>query len=136
MNKATRQHLWYIFFGIVLVIFITAFLYYTLHPVTKQVIPIDVTVGDYTGINLDSDAIHFGTLKPGSMAQRPVILRADEYAVEITLLVEDIPFVFPENSTITLQKGQNEAVRLFAVTDILTPQKKYEGRLLILTKKL
>ncbi|MBI1972925.1 hypothetical protein HYS50_02890 [Candidatus Woesearchaeota archaeon] len=136
MHKLTQRYLWLLLFAVIILIFLTAFGYYMLHPVTQQVIPVDITIGDYTGINLDDDAIHFGTLKPGSLAQRPVRLRADAYDVEITLLVEGIPFVFPEQEKIVLRKGEQETIRLFAVTDLLTPRKTYEGRLIILSKAL
>lgn len=120
----------------VFLVSLTIFVYYQFHPITKQIIPIDLAIGDYTGINLDKDALHFGTLKPGSTAQRPVYLHADAYDAEISLFVEGIPFVFPENQTIQLHKGEGEAVRLFAVIPLLTQKRAYEGRLIILTKAL
>lgn len=121
---------------VLLVIFLTVFLYTSFHPITQQRIPLDVTVGDYLGVNLDDDALHFGTLNPGSSSQRGILLRADNYAVAITLAVEGIPFIFPERDHLVLQQGEQEIVRVYAVTDILTPRKHYEGALVITAKKL
>ncbi|HLC72413.1 MAG TPA: hypothetical protein VJH37_02410 [Candidatus Nanoarchaeia archaeon] len=136
MHKATLRFLTLSLVFFFLVIGITILFYYTLHPLTKQTIPLDIFVGDYTGINLDSDAIHFGTVQPGSLAQRSVYLYAGSYDSEIALIVDGISFIFPENKTLYLHKGEGEAVRLFAATNANTPKKKYEGTLTILTKKI
>ena len=136
MNKTTKKHLLFLFSVILLIIFLTIFIYYLNHPVTKQTIPINLTVGDYTGVNLDTDMLHFGTLKPGSTAQRPVHLRAEYYDVAVSLYVQDIPFIYPEQETFILRKGEQTTIRLFAYVDYLAPKKDYEGKLLILMKKL
>lgn len=136
MRKKNLQRLLALCVLVLLLIFLTVFLYTFFHPVTRQTIPMDVTVGDYLGVNLDDDALHFGTLNPGSSAQRGVLLRADSYAVAVTLTVEGIPFVFPERDSLILQQGEQAIVRMYAVTDLLTPRKRYEGTLRIITKKL
>lgn len=136
MRKKTSRLLFVLCVLVLLVVFLTVFLYTFFHPVTQQIIPMDVTVGDYLGVNLDDDALHFGTLNPGSSSQRTILLRAEYYAVAITLTVEGIPFVFPERNSFILQQGEQEIVRVYAVTDILTPRKRYEGTLVITTKKL
>lgn len=136
MNKHTRRHLLILSLLVGIAIVGTLVFYYSLYPVTKQVIPVDITVGDYLGVNLDDDALHLGTIRPGSSAQRSIVLRADSSDSEIRVIVEGIPFLFPEYEVLTLKKGKSEVLRFFAVTDLFTPKKKYEGRIILLTKRL
>jgi len=136
MNKTTIKQLLLLFLLLLFIAFFSVFFYYQIHPITKQEIPINLTVGDYTGVNLDTNEIHFGTLKRGSTAQRPVHLRAEYYDVVVSLYVEGIPFVYPEQETLIIRKGENTTVRLFATVDYLAPQKSYDGTLLVLMKKL
>ena len=136
MNKATKKHLMLIFLLLFLIVILSVFFYYQRHPITKQEIPINLTVGDYTGVNLDMNELHFGTLKRGSTAQRPVNLRAEYYDVEVSLYVQGVPYVYPEQETVIIRKGENVTVRLFATIDYLAPEKSYNGTLLVLMKKL
>ena len=136
MRKKTLRILFGLCIFVLLIIFLTVFLYTSFHPITQQILPLDVTIGEPLSINLDDDALHFGTLNPGSSSQRSILLRAEHYAVAITLHVQGVPFVFPEKDSLLLQRGEQEIVRMYAVTDILTPRKHYEGALVITTKKL
>lgn len=136
MRKKTLHTLLALCILALFIIFLTILLYTFFHPLTQQTIPLDITIGEPLGINLDDDALHFGTLNPGSSSQRSILLRAEHYAVAITLHIQGIPFVFPEREHLILRRGEQEIVRVYAVTDILTPRKHYEGDLVITTKKL
>ena len=136
MKKKTRQFLVYMCILFVFALLVTIFSYYTFHPLTRQEIPIQLSVGDYVGINLDTDALYFGTLRPDSQVERPLLFRADRYPISVQLIIENIPFVTAEESLFTLQKGESKAVRFFAQVDKDTEQKDYTGKLIVLTKKL
>jgi len=136
MKKKTRKIHLYIALLLVFTLFITVLGYYALHPLTRQEIPIRLSVGDYVGINLDKDALYFGTLQLNSQVERPLVFRADQYPISIQLLIEDIPFVTAEESFFTLQQGESKSVRFFAKVLIDAEKKEYRGKLIVLTKKL
>ncbi|MDP1695112.1 MAG: hypothetical protein Q8L34_06245 [Candidatus Woesearchaeota archaeon] len=121
---------------LVFTLFLTLLSYYTFHPLTRQEIPIHLSVGDYVGINLDKDALYFGTLRPSSKVERPLVFRADHYPISVQLFIEGIPFVTAEESLFTLQKGESKSVRFFAQVDKDAGKKDYTGKLIVLTKKL
>ncbi|MBS3144166.1 hypothetical protein J4208_01130 [Candidatus Woesearchaeota archaeon] len=136
MKKKTRKIYLYIVLLLVFTLLVTVLGYYVLHPLTRQEIPIYLSVGDYVGINLDKDALYFGTLKPNSQVERPLVFRADHYPISVQLLIEDIPFVTAEESFFILQEGEVKAIRFFAQVDKDVEKKEYTGKLIVLTKKL
>ena len=136
MKKTTKHYLLLCSLGVALVLFFTILLYYLFHPLTRQEISIDLTIGNYIGINVDQDTLHFGTLRPGASAERSLILRADDYDIAVQLIVEDLPFVIPEEETLIIKQGESKAVRFFAKPGDDQEKKTYTGRLIILTKRL
>ena len=136
MKKTIKRHLLFCFLGVALVTLLIIFFYYSLHPLSRQEISIDLTLGDYIGINADQDALHFGTLRPGASAERSLVLRADSYDIAVQLLVEDLPFVIPEEKDFIIKRGESKAVRFFARPDRNLEKKTYTGKLIILTKRL
>ena len=136
MQKTTKRHIFLCTAAVLLVVTVTVFFYYLTHPITRQEISIDLSIGDYIGINVDQDALHFGTLQPGASAERSLVLRADEHPVAIQLIVQDLPFVVAEETNFILAKGESTSVRFFAKPDKQLEKKTYRGTLLILTKRL
>lgn len=136
MQKTTKHHLFLCAAAVLLVVLITAFFYYRAHPITRQEISIDLSIGDYVGVNADQDALHFGTLLPGASAERSLVLRADEYPITVQLIVQDLPFVVAEETDFVLAQGESKSVRFFARPDRQLEKKTYRGTLLILTKRL
>ncbi len=136
MKKTTKFYLWYGGLALFVVLLFTILGYYFFHPLTRQEIPIDVTIGDYVGINLDPGSLHFGTLLPGTSARRYFVLRADQEDIAISLIVADIPFVIPEATSFILHKGENRSVTFTAAPPKELEKRTYIGKLIILTKRL
>lgn len=136
MKKKTKLSILYLLLGVLLVVALTLVSYYSLHPLSRQVYLVDLSVGDYIGINLDKDALHFGTLRPGSVVGRPIILKAEQYPIAVTVFVEGLPFVTVEEPSFTLQQGESKAIRLFATVEKTIEKDTYNGTLVVLTKRL
>jgi len=85
-----RILLFFIFFTLIslLTIIVTSTL---MSDATVRVIPVDYSVADVTGFNLDPDGVlHFGTLPPGSVSRRVVDLYVEE-PMMVDVYVRDIP---------------------------------------------
>ncbi len=136
MKKKTKLSILHLFLGVLLVVAATLVSYYSLHPLSRQVYPVDLSIGDYIGINLDKDALHFGTLRPGSVVGRPVVIRAEQYPIAVTVFVEGLPFVTVEEPSFTLQTGESKAIRLVATVEKTVEKNTYNGTLVVLTKHL
>ncbi|GEM_PF-2856188 len=121
--------------ALLVTIFLTIWFYGSMHSFVKQEIPIDLTVGDYMGINVDVDSLHFGTLRKDFSAEKKILIRADRADIFITLDVQDIPFVQPEVDYFFLKQGASREVILTATIDKDTPPGYYQGTLLILIRE-
>ncbi|MBU2589537.1 MAG: hypothetical protein KKA65_01105 [Nanoarchaeota archaeon] len=90
------------------------FYYYTLE---IRTIDIDFKVGDRIGINLDTDKLWFGTVKPGASATRSIIISNDfDFPISIKFLVKgelEDNIAFSENNVIINSK-KNKEIRVTA----------------------
>ncbi len=124
-----------VFLLALLTVLLTIFFSIRAHPLVKQEIPIDLTVGGYSGINVDTDALHFGTLLKNSSVDKVIVVRADLADSYIILDVQGIPFVQPEIKRLFLKQGESREVILRATVDERTQPGYYQGTLLILIRE-
>lgn len=120
---------------VVAYILIVCYLVYTIMTAEIVTLPMDVVVTPMVGINLDTDAVHFGGVSPGGSAFRKVIVydKGDERRyVRITaqgelahwLTIKEPSFVLPagtvHNVTLSIQIPQNADERPYNGTVTIT----------------
>lgn len=95
-------------------------------------IPIHFIVGDHVGINLDTNAVNFGTVKQGSgyRLQREMVI-GNELAlsrqVQMTVTGDIAPLVSVSPSAFILAPGENRAVNITLTTIPTLPEGNYTG---------
>lgn len=78
-----------------------------------RTIPMDIKISDYIGINIDDDALHFGTVSAGGCSDRYIILKHDyDYPVEVIIGVvgELEPWTSIEENQFTLEQDEEREV--------------------------
>ncbi|MEK6839776.1 MAG: hypothetical protein AABX72_02455 [Nanoarchaeota archaeon] len=100
----------------------------------EQTIQIIVSVGPYAGFNVNSSLLHFGTLLPGSRAERTIHLRVQERSN--VFLSSDLPFILIEPSSLILEPDLDYLVRIIALIPKEQPLGLYSGTLLIRTQSI
>ncbi len=109
--------------------------YYTLD---VSEIEIDMAVGDRVGINLDTDKLWFGTLKPGSTAIRSIDIKNDyEFPITVKLSVEGEleERIRISKSFINLEPGQTTKVEISANVPVKKKYGNYTSKLVIISRK-
>jgi len=78
-----------IFIGIIVGVSL-ALTYYSLFTIQEiRTIDADLNVNDYVGLNADTDALHFGTIRPGGSGIRSVHLKnTHSSAIEVNIFVK------------------------------------------------
>jgi|SRR3989338_5711968 len=131
-----RKLLWIAF---LLLIMFTSILYFSLHIlVGVQTIPIEFTVGNHIGINADNDALHFGTMPPGSNGFRSIVVQNSHCilcSVEIRVNPELASWIFLSEEQFALKKGEYKEVVVYVYVPEEASYGKYEGMLSIYFKK-
>jgi len=100
-----------------------------------KTIPVRVTVGEYAGFRVDNITIDFGTLPPGSTAEREITITADEES-EVMLAVEGIVFVMPRDNLLLVNAGAPQKVTIVAAVPLNQTRGEYQGTLVIRSKKI
>lgn len=103
-----------------------------------KTIDMDLKVGDYVGINTDTDALHFGTINPGGFGTRSVLL-SNNYdttlKVKIKVYGDLAEFVSVQNNFVLLK---NETKKIPFIVSI--PQEavygNYTGKAVFILKRI
>ena len=95
-------------------------------------------VDDYVGINVDTDALHFGTVSPGGSGTRSVFL-SNNYGkslkVEIKVYGDLAEFVSVEKSLV-LSKNETKKISFTASIPKNALYGNYTGRAVFILKKI
>ena len=115
---------------VLLIIVITIVFFFT-HPKPEikelKELKIDLTVGNHTGINMDADALHFGTIKKGevkTLIREIVVSNNDLSAKKVRLFITG-------NLSEQLKISQNNFIVLpaenktISITAIINPEREY-----------
>ena len=102
---------------------------------TIQKIPIHAIVGTYAGFRIDNSTLDFGTLLPGSFAEREIMLAADE-TMKVTLIVKGISFVAPRVDVVFINAGSSQRVSFLASVPSNCTLGEYRGTLFIQSQKI
>lgn len=92
-------------------------------------IPIDFKVGDHSGFNADKDALHFGTLLPGTNGFRDFqIQNLDCNKCKITMKT-DIDWIVLEDNNFILNKGETRTLKIYLYVPSNASIGNYNGSL-------
>ena len=127
----------YILITVALSVIITTFMYNILYREGIQFIGIDYDISDSDkiGFNVDTDALHFGTLLPGTSSERILELKSDYDAI-LKFEVMDIEHVFTDTDYLLLNKSQTNRLRVFAIIQKNTTPGHHEGKLKIISQRI
>ncbi len=131
-KKEIRRAAALIIIAILLTIAATIFVYFAVFDVA--VLRFDFQVGDYAGINADTDMLHFGTGYPGSYLERHLTIKADEDA--FIRIKSTLDYVYPEKNSFVMYRGENKTIYLRVSIPDKAEKGLYEGKIAIFTKSL
>ena len=121
-----------LFFFISLILIIGVLIIYINEKIIGYVTyPVDYSIGDYAAFNLDSDAIHFGTVVPGA-----VIKRTLKIATSVDALI-DVNLYNLENLAMSkdyflLEANETEDLTLTLFAPFNAEKGYYSGKIVIL----
>ena len=120
---------------------VSTLLFYSLYKVKHiETIPIDIKVSNVVGINLDDDAMHFGTLLNGGCSSRDVTIK-HEYDHPVNVMISIIGdlegWTSIEKNDFILEEGQEENVEFKICSPIdAIKDKTYTGTARIVLKRV
>ena len=133
IHPAFRYVPW--FFLLSLVLIVGAILFYANKTIIGYVsYPLDYSVGDYEGFNLDTDAIHFGTSPPQVVVKRKVYVETPQDAI-IHAHVYGVNYLTLDKTDFMLRAGNSTVLTLTLSVPEKTPAGYHQGKLLIVYKK-
>ncbi|MDP3917424.1 MAG: hypothetical protein Q8Q42_04025 [Nanoarchaeota archaeon] len=92
---------------------------------------VDYNIGSVAGFNLDSDAIHFGTVQYGVSAQRDIKINTDRDAV-IRIYLYNLEDIWVDKNNFLLLSNETETVELNLEVKENAEEGHYSGKLRIL----
>mgnify|MGYP000076586692 CR=1 FL=1 len=117
----------FIILGISLLIF-------SLNPYKIQEIPILLEIGEKVGINVNTTAITFSVVMPGTKAERILTFTSNVTEI-IKLYVKDVPFVYLSVDEIIIHPNEEKTVTIIAAPPKNAQSKNYTGKLLIISRE-
>ena len=100
---------------IALVIVVLGILLHVLTPRAVTSVPTHIKVGDYVGINLDTDKLYFGTVAPSNSAQRSLIITSQKDSfVVITSRGSTGEWIAPEENHFSIAGKEEKRIRFNA----------------------
>ncbi len=124
-----------LFFLISLIIVVTVILFYAQKTIIGYVTyPVDYAVGSYQGFNLDSDAIHFGTILPGVVVKRKLVVETSQDALIHVALYGMKGLELDENDFF-LKSGESKAITVTLFIPKKADEGYYNGKLVIVYKR-
>ena len=75
----------------------------------KQIIPIKVIVDSHVGFNLETEALNFGTMLPGTSAQRALVMQVEDDSY-LTFQLAGISWVELPQDNLILRAGADESI--------------------------
>ena len=124
-------------FGFLILIF---FSLQILNKYETQELKMDVIIGNYTGINIDTDAIHFGTIEKGKSAPRTrevVIANVNNKSrkVYLTKSGELSKWIVLSESNFILSSHENKTIQVTLKINPETDYGNYNGTLRAVFKR-
>lgn len=99
-----------------------------------------LTIGDYAGFNVATDAIYFGTIPPGEGGSRKILFENDNFyfseKVKISASGELAEWVWTEENNFVLDKSESKRVRVHVSSPKDAEFGNYTGKLKITFRKI
>jgi len=120
--------------ALIVIITILCFVY-IIYTYDLTTIPLKIRVASHIGFGIGNDGIDFGTVLPGGSVERTFTLKTEEDA-RITFYISGLDFVYVTKDEIYARPDDVVDVGLIAKVDENMAEGTYEGKLLILTKRI
>ena len=118
----------------------TSFIYYHLHKPEVIIVSMDLTVedSDVIGFNSDTDALHFGTMPPGSRGNRIInISNNQDYPIIIQIAFEGdlAPLVIATPNPLIIQPDKTSSVLFEVTVPVGAKERTYNGTAYIIQRR-
>ncbi len=92
-----------------------------------------LTVSNYTGFNVDNNAIFFGTVKPGGTSSRKIQLNNNDLTLKVSIYTDGdlAKWVYTEQSSFILYPKKEKVVNVKAFVPKDAKYGDYEGRVIV-----
>ena len=91
---------------------------------------VDVQVADFYGVRTDADALHYGTIPPGSHTKRWVSL-ANQYDVPVSVYIRfagaTAPWMIVQDTTLRIESRDSANITIILYVPEGTPHGNYTG---------
>lgn len=118
-------------FGLLLILFGFLFIYANVKIIGYTEYDVDYFVGSHIGINLDEDAIHFGTLQPGNAHRRELIVRS-ERDVLVRVIPYGLDYLVVENDNTLVFSGEEAKISLLLRLPLSAEEGFHSGKLKVI----
>lgn len=131
MDKKESKGARWVFLSLIIVILAFSILTSKLRPVESRTMEVEFSVGDTTGINVDTDKLYFGRIVRGGSAQRTVNIENGyifPLRVKIFASKEIIDYIFLDNEFI-VEPGKVTHVPITLNVPLDMPYGNYSGKI-------
>jgi len=92
-----------------------------------------LTVGNYTGFNVNNSALYFGTIKPGGTSTRKIELKNNNQFVKVSMFVngELAEWIYTEDTSFNLLENEEKTIEIKGIVPKDAKLKNYEGKITI-----
>ena len=121
---------------LITVIFLLFIIYTLVNPPQTVYYDIYLTVGNYTGFNVATDALYFGTVPEGGSASRFIEIKNEgDRKLESSLIFEgNVTAFLSAGSKVVLEPYQNMTVRITASVPPDAPRGEYFGKVYVVSR--
>ncbi|MBI2136836.1 hypothetical protein HYU06_07225 [Candidatus Woesearchaeota archaeon] len=141
-EKISRPFSAFIVFVLIILTALFIAYFYLTNIFEYEKIKMDVTVGDHIGLNLNSDAVHFGTIdikKTGEITREVVITNSVKVPKKIYLFKTGSisRWISPPKTAFLINPWQNETIAIkLSIPAAGVSKGNYSGNLIIISKKI
>lgn len=121
--------------AVIIAVSITSMVFFSSNPVEMKEVRMHLKVANYTGFNLDTDALYFGAIAPGGTGERALAISNQydtERKVRILLSGELSHMVFPEEAEFIIPGKSDKSVMFRVLVPEEAKEGEYEGTITIM----
>jgi hypothetical protein len=118
----------------VLLILLLLFIYINVKIIGYKTYDIDYAVGDHIGINLDEDAIHFGTAREDMVLRRDITI-SSEVDISVKVKLIGLNYVHVEDTEFIVLAGEKRNIELLLKLPQGVEKGTYSGKLKLIYLK-
>ena len=118
----------------VLLILLLLFIYINVKIIGYKTYDVDYIVGDHIGINLDEDAIHFGTARGDMVLRRDIVISSD-VDISVKVKLTGIDYMYVEDTDFMVLAGEKKNLELVLKLPPGVEKGTYSGNLKVIYLK-